>query len=229
MQNLSTKRSIYALGAVLFLCVVLHAATGMAAAQKSARKDCLDCHTKFSDKYLGMKNVHAVVKQKNCEGCHLRHGLVAKLILKQTGNELCQTCHTKDRMGMKPIMHTALKGGKCTDCHNPHASQTDHLLKVEGKDLCYQCHKKEDYEKKTVHAVLNTKGCAACHFSHSADEKGLLLKPETTLCLSCHDSGNSGFRKAHGIAAVVAGQRQFRVQKGSRHLFRTDEILHNLS
>ncbi|HSB35181.1 MAG TPA: cytochrome c3 family protein, partial [Nitrospirota bacterium] len=141
MQNVSTRWKIYALGAVFFLCVVLHAAVGMAA-QKAVRKDCLDCHTKFADKYLGMKNVHAVVKEKKCEGCHLRHGLVAKLILKKIGNDLCLTCHTKDKMGIKPVVHSALQGGKCTDCHNPHASQTDHLLKAEGKDLCYQCHKK---------------------------------------------------------------------------------------
>src|SRR5512134_700255 len=122
MQNGSKRRIIYALGALFFLCVVLNAAIGTAA-QKPARKDCLDCHTKFADKYLGMKNVHAVVKERKCEGCHLRHGLVAKLILKKVGNELCQTCHTKDKMGMKQVVHTAIQGGKCTDCHNPHASQ----------------------------------------------------------------------------------------------------------
>ena len=54
-----------------------------------ARKDCLDCHKKFSDKYLTMKNIHAVVKEKKCEDCHLRHGLIGKLILKKDGNEIC--------------------------------------------------------------------------------------------------------------------------------------------
>src|SRR5208337_47645 len=41
-----------------------------------ASKNCLECHKKFADKYLGMKDVHAVVKERNCEACHLRHGIV---------------------------------------------------------------------------------------------------------------------------------------------------------
>ncbi len=92
MRIVLTNNGLRVLGAVLLLCcIVLFAGTGSAARKKFARKDCLDCHTKFTDKYLGMKNVHAVVKEKKCEGCHLRHGLVAKLILKKIGNDLCLT------------------------------------------------------------------------------------------------------------------------------------------
>src|SRR5512143_1545707 len=54
-----------------------------------AQKACLDCHKKFADKYLGMKNVHQVVKANQCETCHLRHGLIPKLALKKEGNESC--------------------------------------------------------------------------------------------------------------------------------------------
>ena len=35
-----------------------------------AKKQCLDCHTEFAGKYLGMKDVHAPVQEKNCEACH---------------------------------------------------------------------------------------------------------------------------------------------------------------
>ena len=122
--------------------------------KKFVQKECLDCHKKFADKYLGMKNVHKVVKERKCEDCHLRHGLVPKLILKKEGNEICYPCHSKDKIGMnKPNVHTALKRGKCISCHNPHASQSSHLLKAEGNEACYQCHKKEEYEKKFVHKV----------------------------------------------------------------------------
>lgn len=125
-----------------------------------AKKDCLDCHKKFADKYLGMKNVHAVVKQKNCEGCHLRHGIVPKLLLKKDGNEVCFSCHTKDKIGMnRSNVHTVLKRGKCITCHDPHASPAAHLLKKEGNEACYECHKKEDYEKKVVHKTGSAKGC----------------------------------------------------------------------
>ena len=84
------------------------------------------------------------MKQKKCESCHLRHGIVPKLLLKTTsGNDLCYECHAKAKMGMnKPNVHTAVKRGKCTACHNPHASQSDHLLAAKGDDVCYSCHKK---------------------------------------------------------------------------------------
>lgn len=166
--------------------------------KKFVQKDCLDCHKKFADKYLGLKNVHAVVKQKKCEDCHLRHGLVPKLILKKEGNEVCYPCHTKEKIGLnKPNVHTALKRSKCIACHNPHASQAAHLLKAEGSEACFQCHKKENFEKKAVHKV-GPKGCTTCHSSHSSDQKDLLVKAETPLCLSCHDSSKAPFRKAHG-------------------------------
>ena len=76
-----TKRRVLG-GMLVFLCgLILYTASGTALAQKKfASKECLDCHTKFTDKYMGMKNVHAVVKDKKCEECHLRHGRVPKLL-----------------------------------------------------------------------------------------------------------------------------------------------------
>ena len=169
------------------------------AAKKFEKKECLDCHTKFAQKYLGMKDVHQVVKEKKCEECHIRHGIVPKLLLKETGTALCVKCHGKDKIGMgKKFVHTALKAGNCTQCHTPHASEGRKLLRVEGNAVCYTCHKKEAYEKKVVHKVLSEGGCLACHMSHSADEKNLLTKADPQLCLSCHDSGKASFKKAHG-------------------------------
>ena len=80
--------------------------------QGLAGRDCLTgCHKEFSDKYMGMKNVHAVVKENKCEECHLRHGLVAKRAMKKDGNELCVTCHPKDKLGLtKAHVHTAVQG-----------------------------------------------------------------------------------------------------------------------
>src|SRR5512146_1946400 len=158
--------------------------------RKFEKKGCLDCHKKFAEKYLSMKDVHPVVKAGKCEDCHLRHGLVPKLMMKKDGNELCYSCHAKEKIGLNRAgVHTALKSGKCTSCHNPHASQGSHLLNAEGNGICYLCHKKENYEKKVVHKISQTQGCIACHFSHSGDEKNLLKKAETPLCLSCHESG----------------------------------------
>ena len=116
-------------------------------------------------------------RRTSARTCHLRHGLVAKLALKKDGNELCFTCHPKDKLGLsKAHVHTAVKSGQCSLCHNPHASQFDHLLNADAGELCYQCHDKADYEQKVVHKVLQTSGCTACHSSHGADQPNLLVK-----------------------------------------------------
>ena len=208
MYLFRSKNKIIFLGILLLLCgVLLYACAetprqrtlGGAAAKgkRFVQRDCLDCHKKFAEKYFGMKYVHSIVKEKKCEDCHLRHGLVPKLILKKEGNEICYPCHSKEKIGMdKSTVHTALKRGRCSQCHNPHASQASHLLKTEGNEACFQCHKKENYEKKVVHKV-GAKGCTTCHSSHSSDQKDLLVKAEALLCLSCHDSGKEPFKKAH--------------------------------
>jgi predicted CXXCH cytochrome family protein len=103
---------------VMVACV----ASSVRTSGKFAQKQCLDCHTDFKAKYFSMANVHAVVKEQKCEDCHLRHGVLPKLLLKEQGNQLCLTCHKPEQIGMdKQRAHTALKNGKCIDCHNPHA------------------------------------------------------------------------------------------------------------
>ena len=80
--------------------------------QGLAGSDCLGCHKAFADKYMGMKNVHAVVKANTCDQCHLRHGLVAKRVMKKDGNDLCYSCHPKDKIGLSEAhVHTAVKTG----------------------------------------------------------------------------------------------------------------------
>jgi predicted CXXCH cytochrome family protein len=190
MNLLHEKRKGFIFGTVLLFWAVILFAAGAEAAQSGlklgggaqsgprfARKDCLDCHKKFADQYLSLKTAHPGVKDGKCEDCHLRHGIVPKLLLKKDGNEVCFSCHNKDKLGMnKANVHTVLKRGKCITCHNPHASQASRLLKKEGSEACYQCHKKEEYEKKVIHKIASTKGCGACHLAHSSDEKNLLVK-----------------------------------------------------
>jgi len=118
------KRIWIVMGALMLLCgVMLFISRDASWAQrKFERKGCLDCHKKFSDKYLSMKSVHLPVKEGKCEDCHLRHGIVPKMLLKKEGEEICFSCHAKEKLGMnRSKVHTALKSGKCSQCHNPHA------------------------------------------------------------------------------------------------------------
>jgi len=156
------KNRIYAVAAAVTLIVLsgsifLTSCGPSLNRQTFARKDCLDCHTKFEQKYFSMKNVHPVAKEKKCESCHLRHGIVPKLILKGIGNQVCYACHSQEKLGLtKAHIHSVLKDGQCSLCHNSHASQYDHLLTAQGADLCFQCYPMEQFDMKVVHKRLQT-------------------------------------------------------------------------
>ena len=121
---------IAALARVAGIALALAALPSAAAAQmKFKQKECLDCHTKLADKYAAYKVTHKAVRERKCEECHLRHGLVPKLLLKESGNRFCYKCHDKKSIGMdKPNVHSVLRQGKCTTCHDAHGSNAPHML-----------------------------------------------------------------------------------------------------
>ncbi len=183
---------------------VLASAPGEAAKRTFARKGCVDCHKDFEEKYLSLKHVHPVVKELKCEECHLPHGLVAKLLLKENGNKLCSLCHSEKDLNLdQPGVHTALRKGKCTTCHDPHGSNNQFLLSAQGSEICFKCHEKEPFTRPMVHTIIKNEGCRACHKAHASSEKNLLTEEPRKLCLSCHDSGAAGFRKVHGDYPVA--------------------------
>jgi len=132
MPTILRRRTLVFLGLILaFSGAAFLASHGSSFAQqrKFERKGCLDCHKKFSEKYLSLKALHPGMKEGKCEDCHLRHGIVPKLILKKDGNELCTSCHAKEKIGLnQPNVHTVLKTGKCSSCHNPHGSSFPRII-----------------------------------------------------------------------------------------------------
>ncbi len=72
----------------LCFCIALScfATSSDAKKRKFKRKECLDCHEEYVEKYDSMANVHEVAEDRECESCHLRHGVVGKLLLKEEGN-----------------------------------------------------------------------------------------------------------------------------------------------
>src|SRR5262245_2318219 len=142
---MATRRvsSLLALGGLLLLAgvavLLLSAPDSLAQKREFQRKKCLDCHQDFAKKVLSLKQLHPSVKDGDCESCHLRHGIVPKLLLKQTGNELCLSCHDKAKIGLdKQHVHTAVTTGKCTTCHDPHGSNGAHLLPAAGPEACFR-------------------------------------------------------------------------------------------
>ena len=194
-----TMRPVILLLAGIVLLGLLAPASGEAAKRSFGKKGCIDCHGDFAKQYLAKKNVHPVVKEQKCEECHLPHGIVPKLLLKESGNKICLLCHSKESIGLdQPVIHTALKNGKCETCHDPHASDNPFLLSSSGNDICFSCHQQEPFSKKVVHGIIKEEGCLACHKAHASAEENLLVEKPLELCISCHSSTEKSFAKAHG-------------------------------
>ena len=151
MLTTRATHSAVRIGVALLCCSIVLSILALPADAKKRKfkqKECLDCHEEFIEEYLSMSNVHAVVEDRKCEDCHLRHGIVGKRLLKEEGNKLCHECHTIEDLKLdQPGVHTALKQGTCISCHNPHASNSPYLLSAEGDAVCFECHEQEDYTR----------------------------------------------------------------------------------
>ena len=78
-------------------------------------KPCLDCHKTTLNEFQ-KKYVHSPMAKRDCEACHLRHGKIAVLTLKEREErKLCYICHKQMALNMDKTanVHTALKQGKC--------------------------------------------------------------------------------------------------------------------
>ena len=104
-----TRTSSGVAARVAALALAVAALPSAAADMKFKPKECLDCHKKEADKYAAYKYAHAAVREKKCEECHLRHGLVPKLLLKESGNGACLRCH--NRSGRIALSYQGLYDG----------------------------------------------------------------------------------------------------------------------
>ena len=152
------------------------------------RRTCAQCHPEMTAAYQ-TGNVHQPVKEAKCEACHLSHGLVPTVLMRQPVPVICLSCHEAFRTASsKKAVHEPVSAGKCESCHNPHNSPYPQLLKAAPPEPCYACHDRQPFTRPTVHAPLND-GCSTCHEAHMADQPGLLKQAGEALCASCHPTG----------------------------------------
>lgn len=190
----------------LLLCTAALAAALIGAPAVEAAKTCYDCHTKEKQLYSSRKTMHQPVREENCESCHKRHGFAQSLILQNTTNDLCYTCHADLKTELnKAHVHFPVTDGKCWDCHDPHASDKKGLLRaapegIDDPNACLMCHKNElqaSLDGKVHHEPFANLNCVACHSPHASDNSGLLTAPIDQLCGSCHKPTDSKMTKAH--------------------------------
>jgi predicted CXXCH cytochrome family protein len=154
---------------------------------------CSECHERKDTK----KHVHPPVAAGDCLDCHDAHQSDNKFQLKESGGNLCYTCHDKGKLE-RPFPHLPIAEGKCLSCHDPHQSEHKYMLKAEGANLCMTCHDKAGFTGKSVHAPVASGECTACHAPHGSQKRHLLKsavpdsmyqsfdKSNFALCFGCH-------------------------------------------
>jgi DmsE family decaheme c-type cytochrome len=74
-----------------------------------------------------------------CSSCHNPHGSSGpKLLVQNTTNETCWTCHAEKRGPF--LWEHPSASDDCMNCHTPHGSNNANLLKTRQPYLCSQCH-----------------------------------------------------------------------------------------
>ena len=216
------KYSLPSLGVLFF---VLSCAPTTPTRKPDIKKTCAQCHPEIVATYEN-GFVHQPVKEKNCEACHLNHGLVPMVVMRQPVPTVCLPCHPAlNKTGSKKSAHKPVSNGKCKACHEPHNSEHPNLLNTAAEKICYNCHKPEPFTRETVHEPVKD-GCSTCHLAHMSDYSGLLKKTSNELCSSCHEFGSSEFIAAHQGYPVITRCINCHAQHSSSDPGLLREVIH---
>lgn len=120
-------------------CHKVHAQKDKVRDKTTQAEVCYACH-KTQRAEANKASHHAINEGKvACSSCHNSHGSTGpKMLVKNTVNETCYTCHTEKRGPF--LWEHPVASDNCMNCHNSHGSNNPTLLKTRQPYLCQQCH-----------------------------------------------------------------------------------------
>jgi DmsE family decaheme c-type cytochrome len=132
---------------------------------------CNGCHVEVKAQI--QRTSHHPIREglMSCNDCHNPHGtLTPKLILANSVNEQCYTCHTEKR-GPFLWSHPPVQEN-CLNCHAPHGSNHEKLLVQNRPWLCQSCHL-DTRHPGTLYDATNqltsnrelSRSCSNCHLN----------------------------------------------------------------
>ena len=148
-------------------CHQVHVAHDKVRDKATQTETCFSCH-KEQRAQSNRSSHHPIPEGKVvCSNCHNPHGSSGpKLLLGDTVNETCHTCHAEKRGPF--LWEHAPVSDSCTNCHTPHGSNNASLLKNRAPYLCSSCHlaghQSEGIRGNNLGIVPVTgKACVNCH------------------------------------------------------------------
>jgi DmsE family decaheme c-type cytochrome len=132
-----------------------------------ANELCLDCHKTTRADFNKMSHHPVDTSDPRtgmlCVECHDPHGAGGGLMLTESVEELCASCHL-EKAGPFVYSHAGYDpalGGGCLTCHSNHGSNSPNLLLMNGRGLCLQCH-----TEMAAHVSGRNCWTSGCHTEH---------------------------------------------------------------
>lgn len=147
-------------------------------------ESCSQCHAAMAEKHAV---VHGTLLD-DCTSCHDPHGGTVRYFFPvSSAGELCLTCHSDTREGLK-FVHGPVALKDCLACHNAHSSDHKGLLAREPDKLCVSCHAtmvRGMSGSASIHDPAR-QDCVQCHQPHGGAERGFFRLAQAELCRDCH-------------------------------------------
>jgi DmsE family decaheme c-type cytochrome len=166
-------------------CHEVHAPHDAVLAKATQPDVCFACH-KSQRAQIHLISTHPILVAKvACSDCHNPHGSTApKLLVKDTVNETCYTCHAEKR-GPFLWEHSPVVDD-CTNCHTPHGSTKPALLKARAPWLCQECHSGDHGAAINSGANLPTGNATTINGLQPLANQSPRAQTNARACLNCH-------------------------------------------
>ena len=167
---------------------------------------CFACH-KTERAQTHRISTHPIAAGKVvCSDCHNPHGSTGpKLLVKNSTNETCWTCHAEKRGPFLWEHPSAMDD--CMNCHTPHGSTNPPLLRARAPWLCQECHGDGAPHPGNVYSAQSLPGRTVANVNNTGGVSGTtqlgVINPITgarvtqnnppaqlafRACLNCHQS-----------------------------------------
>jgi DmsE family decaheme c-type cytochrome len=172
-------------------CHTMHARDQKVLNRATQAEVCFVCHQtqraqtrRISSHPLATTSLASAPKMV-CSDCHNPHGSTGpKLLVKNTVNETCYTCHAEKRGPF--LWEHAPVTDDCTNCHTPHGSSNAPLLKARVPWLCQECHSGDHGAQINSGANLGGGGVTTINGTQLPGAASPRAQMAARACLNCH-------------------------------------------
>ena len=153
-------------------CHEVHAPADKVLSKFTQPDTCYACHQSIRAQSHRLSR-HPIIEGKVvCSDCHNPHGSpsASKLLVKNTVNETCWTCHAEKRGPFLWEHPSAMDD--CMNCHTPHGSTNPPLLRARAPYLCQECHGDGAPHPGNVYSASSLPGGAVANVNQTGGVSG---------------------------------------------------------